>query len=332
MHGQPSSAQRTPGHRSLAQVGHPMRSRLQLQVPWLQHAGSQCLKQFARRTITAYYFNTSPFTPLSSYHYHSHPMLPLVLLIASLRAYTGSKTSYTNPVVDVNSPDPGVLGTADGYVAVTSSGYMIENNVFPIRSSRNLVDWRVQGAVFPNKTAPAWAAPPFYAPEIHAIVDGSNGGGTTTYFCVYDATEVATGVMAIGIAWAASPTGPFTDSGQPLMRGTGSANASAIDATLWQPTTREQGTSNVGSTSVSTSGYSSTQMFLAFKNKDNGVRKIMLQELEWTHKRQHGSTGGDGGDGTTSVKAVGDPGTILTSTEAWEGKCSPTLHITRCSL
>jgi hypothetical protein len=98
--------------------------------------------------------------------------------------------------------------------------------VFPIRTSSNLVDWRVTGAVFPGTSHPGWAAPPFYAPEIHAVrtVHTRESGAESqklTYWAVYDATEVETGIMAIGAAWSNHPTGPFTDLGKPLMRGIG---------------------------------------------------------------------------------------------------------------
>ena len=49
-----------------------------------------------------------------------------------------SPAEYTNPVVAVNSPDPGVLSYGDdrshpSFVAVTSSGFSIVDDVFPIR-------------------------------------------------------------------------------------------------------------------------------------------------------------------------------------------------------
>jgi hypothetical protein len=48
-------------------------------------------------------------------------MTPLLLSSASY---------YINPVIPVDSPDPGVLGTPDGnFVVVTSSGGEIDTNV-----------------------------------------------------------------------------------------------------------------------------------------------------------------------------------------------------------
>jgi hypothetical protein len=177
-------------------------------------------------------------------------LLPLALAVIS--PYTHSTAStYNNPVVDVDSPDPGVLGTSDGgFVAVTSSGGEIVTDVFPIRVSANLAHWTIKSFLFPGKSHPRWASPPFYAPEIHGpIVESVQG--KSCYWAVYDAMENASGAMVVGAAWAYHPTGPFTDLGKPLQRVVGAqsltvlpllrsfspaprSTASAIDSTLWQ--------------------------------------------------------------------------------------------------
>ena len=52
---------------------------------------------------------------------------------------------YTNPVVEGNHPDPGVLKLPNdqGFVAVTTSNYDREgiDTIFPILYSRDLVSW-----------------------------------------------------------------------------------------------------------------------------------------------------------------------------------------------
>lgn len=127
---------------------------------------------------------------------------------------------------------------------------------------------QVDGALFPAHSHPRWASPPFYAPEIHGPIQGT---GDAQYWAVYDATENATGAMAIGAAWSASPTGPFTDLGSPLQRvyepgraaldGPARNSGSAIDATLWQ-------------------NHTDGRIYLLWKNKlASSVRQIALQEL-----------------------------------------------------
>jgi hypothetical protein len=66
---------------------------------------------------------------------------------AAERATQTDTRAYTNPVVRSNTPDPGVLATtADGppFVAVTSSGFEIDTDVFPLRTSADLVHWQVE--------------------------------------------------------------------------------------------------------------------------------------------------------------------------------------------
>ena len=212
----------------------------------------------------------------------------------------GRAVTYTNPVVHSNTPDPGVLGTtADGppFVAVTSSGFEIVDDVFPLRTSENLVDWKIEGALFPGRSHPRWATFPFYAPEIHGPIRGT---GAARFWAVYDATENATGAMVIGAAWSASPTGPFTDLGAPLQRvyepGRRSTTThaphiggSAIDATLWQ--NRTDG-----------------RIYLLWKNKlSTGVRQIALQELT------------PSATPVPSLRPVASPPRVLLlATEAWE--------------
>jgi hypothetical protein len=177
---------------------------------------------------------------------------------------------YTNPVVRVSTPDPGVLRLSDGsFVAVTSSGFddlgrggRGGGGAFPLRTSSDLVAWREQGALFPAGSLPRWASAPFYAPEIHGPYHATAANATAAtasaaanargeappppltpplYWAVYDALETATGLMAVGAAWSARATGPFTDLGAPLRRpmdlqppGSPGGALSAIDATLWQ--------------------------------------------------------------------------------------------------
>eukprot|EP01052_Picozoa_sp_SAG31_P010601 SAG31_NODE_584_length_13886_cov_96.615000_10_plen_1291_part_00 len=202
-------------------------------------------------------------------------------------------STYLNPVITVNSPDPGVLGLADGrFVAVTSSGFDISQNVFPIRTSTNLVDWTLSGAIFPR--APAWASPPFYAPEIHGPVVGT---GKAQFWAVYDATDNESGTMMVGAAWADQPTGPFKDLGMPLQRvfepGAPShpkPHAGAIDATLWQNQTDET-------------------IHLLWKNKlSTGVRQIAAQKLKVV----------SGVVPSLRADTAHPPKILLLATEAWE--------------
>jgi arabinan endo-1,5-alpha-L-arabinosidase len=89
----------------------------------------------------------------------------------------------------------------------------------PILTSRNLTSWTFVRNVFSppgttpapgSPTQPAWTGNPYlWAPEVH-LIDG-------TYVMYYTASGTVAGGSAIGVATAASPAGPWHDSGAPLL-------------------------------------------------------------------------------------------------------------------
>ena len=76
---------------------------------------------------------------------------------------------YSNPVLDSDHPDPGVIRLHDGsgYLAVLSSGN--SPDTFPLMFSLDLVSWSPMGEVFPNKSWPDWAKSEMWAPEVHFV-------------------------------------------------------------------------------------------------------------------------------------------------------------------
>merc|ERR1739838_1090492 len=74
--------------------------------------------------------------------------------------------SYTNPVVNADHPDPGVLSLPDnaGYVVVSTG--VFNGNAYPIMFSTDLVNWQQRGFVFPSGSWPVWATGYMWAPEI----------------------------------------------------------------------------------------------------------------------------------------------------------------------
>lgn len=133
--------------------------------------------------------------------------------------------TFTNPVFTPDLPDPSIIrdpstgawyayGTTDYWTSSPSSLH-----VMPILTSRNLTSWTFVRNVFSpadtaaapgSPTQPAWTGNPFlWAPEVH-IIDGR-------YVMYYTASGTAAGGSAIGVATAASPAGPWHDSGGPLL-------------------------------------------------------------------------------------------------------------------
>ena len=143
---------------------------------------------------------------------------------------------YTNPVVEDNRPDPGVLKLQDGsgFVAISTSKFANVNDgpAFPIMFSKDLVNWhevgldliqiqRFQlsikihqvGNVFPNGGWPQWAIKDMWAPEMQFV-----NGNFLIYFSGRDG---ASNQLSIGVARSLNPTdflGPYEDLGQPLVQ------------------------------------------------------------------------------------------------------------------
>jgi hypothetical protein len=109
--------------------------------------------------------------------------------------------------------DPAVLRVDDGWVLTATSNDALD--AFPILHSRDLEHWDHHGFVFPQGKAPAWArhgrrTGDFWAPEIAKVGD--------EYWLVYTARDQS-GALAIGLARAVTPFGPWADNGSPILTG-----------------------------------------------------------------------------------------------------------------
>jgi arabinan endo-1,5-alpha-L-arabinosidase len=114
---------------------------------------------------------------------------------------------FRNPVLAQNCPDPCVLRLGDRYYLYCTSGRAAA--AFPIRVSEDLVRWQPAGHIFPARKRPAWTRTDFWAPEVHRV-----GRRFVAYYTARDRT----GRLCLGAAWSASPAGPWTDLGEPLLR------------------------------------------------------------------------------------------------------------------
>ena len=117
--------------------------------------------------------------------------------------------------------DPSVLHDGDRYFMTCTAHE--GGNLFPIYQSTNLRDWQKRGYIFPAGARPTWATGNYWAPELHR-----DGDRITAYFSM----RAGRGRNAIGVATAQSPTGPFTDAGEPVIapkRGASDAHAFTDD-------------------------------------------------------------------------------------------------------
>jgi arabinan endo-1,5-alpha-L-arabinosidase len=152
--------------------------------------------------------------------------LMLVLCLAGLVAAPqagAAPATYTNPVsrdfADTFA-DPAVIKAKDGYwYAYGTTDPLREGegvrHIIPTARSTDLVNWTYVGDAFTESTLPAWAAPDaaLWAPDIRYL-DG-------TYYLYYVVTQTTVtdepNDNAVGVATAPTPTGPWTDSGAPVV-------------------------------------------------------------------------------------------------------------------
>lgn len=109
--------------------------------------------------------------------------------------------------------DPAVLKVDDGWILTATTNDA--DDAFPIVFSSDLQTWEHRGFVFPHGHAPQWTKTgrhygDFWAPEMQKVGD--------EYWLAYTAREHSN-ALAIGLARAPTPFGPWTDNGKPMITG-----------------------------------------------------------------------------------------------------------------
>ena len=122
-------------------------------------------------------------------------------------------TENIHPQILAGYGDPAVLKADDGYWLVATSNDAPD--AFPILHSNDLDHWEHRGFAFPEGQEPAWTAKgrkvaDFWAPEM------ARAGAE--YWLCYTARQ-ASQALAIGLARASAPAGPWVDNGAPLIAG-----------------------------------------------------------------------------------------------------------------
>ncbi len=155
-----------------------------------------------------------------------------------------------NPVVGdkgdgtyVYGGDPFVLVDGDtvylysGHDTAKNEAYLIPEYI--CYSSTDLVTWKDEGVVMKaDKETITWSNTGKDAWAAQAVKHYDAAAGKDKYylyFCTWDSTS--SGKQSIGVAVSDSPTGPFEDIGQPLVKGTvtepQTSDWNDIDPTIW---------------------------------------------------------------------------------------------------
>ncbi len=123
-------------------------------------------------------------------------------------------TTYTNPVLDTNFPDPAIVRAADGYFySYATQGHSAHIQVV---KSKDLINWIHQGDAMPVK--PKWATNThnFWAPDVNF----HNG----KYYMYFSSDQNEKKGKCIGIALSDYPSGPFIATDTPMVCGSGFIN------------------------------------------------------------------------------------------------------------
>ncbi|MEO8350449.1 MAG: family 43 glycosylhydrolase [Chthoniobacteraceae bacterium] len=178
-----------------------------------------------------------------------------------------SPGTYHNPVLRGDYPDPSVIRVGNDYYATATASEWAPQ--FPILHSKDLVNWQIVGSVFPEP--PQWATANFWAPELQHWKG--------KYYVYYTGRKKG-GPLALAVATADKPEGPWTDHGPLVAQDAGSIDGMAIDD--------EKG-----------------QRWLVWKEDGNSRKKptpIWAQRLD-----------------TTGTKLTGEPRELLRNDQPWEG-------------
>ncbi|NGY64743.1 family 43 glycosylhydrolase [Lentzea sp. NEAU-D13] len=137
------------------------------------------------------------------------------------REWTVEAHEMRSPVLPGLNADPNIIAFGDTYyIYATTDGFDgWSGTKFSAWSSKNLVDWKDEGVILDLGPDVSWADSRAWAPTI-----AERNGKYYFYFCAE---------AKIGVAVSDSPTGPFVDSGQPLIAKNPSGGGQAIDPAVF---------------------------------------------------------------------------------------------------
>lgn len=132
-------------------------------------------------------------------------------------AFQFQAQTYNNPVIPGDFPDPSVIRVGEDFYATATTGDWSPQ--FPILHSKDLVNWKIVGAVFNEK--PAWAKGDFWAAEI--IQD--KGRFFVYYTARRDDGKGKKGTLCVAVAVSDKPDRDYVDKGTLVCQEMGSIDA-----------------------------------------------------------------------------------------------------------
>lgn len=131
--------------------------------------------------------------------------------------FDSSAQTYSNPVIPGDFPDPSVIRVRDDFYATATSGGWSPH--FPVLHSRDLINWKIVGAVLQAK--PAWAKGDFWAAEMAQ----DKGKFYVFYTARRDEGKNKKGTLCVAVAVSDKPDRDFQDKGTLVCQEMGSIDA-----------------------------------------------------------------------------------------------------------
>jgi hypothetical protein len=140
---------------------------------------------------------------------------------------------YTNPTIDKDRPDPGVLFDNGYYWMVHTTGG--PGSGWPLYKSRDMINWTSVGNLLNSTNRQPWMNGGYWAPEIHLLHQPTGSiyvlTGTSTYLNPDDPNDSFNDQRVVVMATSDSVDGPYTISNSPLVASSTSVN---IDSHIFQ--------------------------------------------------------------------------------------------------
>lgn len=165
-------------------------------------------------------------------HFYFKLFLFAVCLAATVQATAQSKKSH-NPILPGFHADPEILyshQTKRYYIYPTTDGFPgWGGSYFKVFSSKNLKSWKEEKVILDMNKDVAWANGNAWAP----CIEEKKMDGKYKYFFYYSANPITNKGKQIGVATADHPTGPFRDSGKPIITSSPVGRGQQIDVDVF---------------------------------------------------------------------------------------------------
>lgn len=173
-----------------------------------------------------------------------HRVIYSITMLLPVLAATGHEPSHTaypaldkghNPILPEFHADPEILyseNTGKYYIYSTTDGTPDWGGYyFRVFSSENMSDWTDEGIALDLKGPQvSWASGNAWAP---AIIERKQADGSYKYYLYFSGHSPEFDRKVIGVAVADNPTGPFRDSGKPIITESPSGHGQQIDVDVF---------------------------------------------------------------------------------------------------